>query len=143
MSINSRRAITLLHTRSYNLDIEVALWNQNQPHIETWKVCKEGQVEDEYHLLFKCFGYSAIRGIYDDILRGVDNLNITLKETGKRLSSYLYALFTQTCCFKVSMSLLRKETHIEITFVLRSYGSILASLWTLNLYVYVCVCVCK
>ena len=28
MSINSRRALTLLRTQSHNLGIEVALWNQ-------------------------------------------------------------------------------------------------------------------
>ena len=70
MSINSRRALTLLRTRSHNLGIEVALWNQNQPNIKTCKVCNEGLVEDEYHLFFTCSTYNAIRESYDDILRG-------------------------------------------------------------------------
>ena len=87
MSINSRRALTLLRTRSHNLGIEVALWNQNQPNIKACKVCKEGLVEDEYHLLFTCSTYSAIRESYDDILRGCDDLNVTLKRTPRRLSS--------------------------------------------------------
>ena len=95
MSINSRRALTLLRTRSHNLGIEVALWNQNQPNIKIYKVCKEGLVEDEYHLLFTCSAYSAIRESYDDILRRDDDLSITLKGTPRRLSSYLYALFTR------------------------------------------------
>ena len=41
-SINSRRALTLLHTRSHNLGIEVALWNQNQPNIKTCKDARKG-----------------------------------------------------------------------------------------------------
>ena len=39
---------------------------------------------------------------------------------------------TETWCFKLWISLLRNETHIKITFVLRSYESILASLSTLK-----------
>ena len=80
-------------TRSQNLGIEVALWNQNQPNIKTCKVCKEGLVEDEYHLLFTCSAYSAIRESYNDILRGGDNLNIILNRTPTRLSLHVYALF--------------------------------------------------
>ena len=41
MSINSCRALTLLCTRSHNLGIKVALWNQNKPNIMVYKVCKE------------------------------------------------------------------------------------------------------
>ena len=58
------------------------------------KVCKEGLVEDEYHLLFTCSTYSAIHESYDDILSGGDDLSVTLKRTPRRLSSYVYALFT-------------------------------------------------
>ena len=88
---NSRRALTLLRTQSHNIDIEVALWHQNQPNAKECNVCKEGLVEDEYHLLFTCFAYSAIHENYDDILRGGDDI---LKLTPRRLSSYAYALFT-------------------------------------------------
>ena len=52
MSINSRRALAILRTRSPNLDIKVSLWNPNQPKIKACKVCKEGLPEDDYHLLF-------------------------------------------------------------------------------------------
>ena len=38
MSISSRRALTRLRTRSHNLGIEVALWNQNQPNIKACMV---------------------------------------------------------------------------------------------------------
>ena len=69
MSIDSRRTLTSLHTRSHTLGIEVALWTQNQPNIKTCKACQEELVEDEYHLLFTCFAYGAIRESYDDILR--------------------------------------------------------------------------
>ena len=61
---------------------------------KTCKVCKEGLVEDEYHLLFTCSAYSAIHESYDDILRGGDDLSITLKRTPRRLNAYVYALFT-------------------------------------------------
>ena len=47
------------------------------------KVCVEGLVEDEYHLLFTCVAFSAIRKSYDDILRGDDDLSITLKRAPK------------------------------------------------------------
>ena len=94
MGLNSRKALTLLCTPLHNLGIEVALWNQNQPTIKTCKVCKEGLVEDEYHLLFTCSPYSAIRESYDDILRGGDDLSIALKRTPRRLSSYVCGLFT-------------------------------------------------
>ena len=38
ISINSHRALTLIHTRSHKLGIEVALWNQNQLHMKACKV---------------------------------------------------------------------------------------------------------
>ena len=43
----------------------------------------------------------------------------------RRLGSYMYALpysNIKTRCFKVRISLLRKETNIKITFVFRSHG---------------------
>ena len=52
MSINSRRTLKLCCTQSNKLGIEVALWHQNVSNIKVCKVCKEGLVEDEYHLLF-------------------------------------------------------------------------------------------
>ena len=61
--------------------------------MKTCKVCKEGLVEDEYHLLFTCSTYNTIRESYDDILRGGDDLSVILKRTSMRLSSYVYALF--------------------------------------------------
>ena len=64
------------------------------PNIKEYKIFKEGLVEDEYHLLFICSSYSAIRETYDYILRGGDDLSATLKRTPRRLSSYVYALFT-------------------------------------------------
>ena len=54
----------------------------------------EGLVEDEYHLLFTCSAYSAIRGSYDDILRGGDDLNVILKRTPRRLSLYVCLIHT-------------------------------------------------
>ena len=80
MSINSRRTLILLRTQSHILGVEFALWNQNQPNIKACKVCKEGLVEDEYHLLFTCSTYSIIRERYDDTLRAGGELSIiTLK----------------------------------------------------------------
>ena len=105
MSINSCRALTLIHTQSHNLGIEVALWNQNQPNIKTCKVCKEGLVEDEYHLLFTCSAYSAIRESYDERLRVGDNLSIILTRTPRRLSSYVYALFAHQDLVLQSMNI--------------------------------------
>ena len=64
MSINCRRALTLLHTQ---LHIEVALWHQNQPNAKACRVCKEALVEDEYYLLFTCSMYTAIHENYDNI----------------------------------------------------------------------------
>ena len=55
---------------------------------------KDEYIKDDYHLLFTCFAYSAIRESHDDILRVVDDFSITLKRTPTRLSSYVYALFT-------------------------------------------------
>ena len=42
---------------------------------------KEELVEDEFHLLFTCSSYSAIRESYVDILRGGDELSVTLNRT--------------------------------------------------------------
>ena len=67
MSINSRRALTLLRTQSHKLGIEVALCHQNPSNIKACKVCEEGLVDDEYPLLFTCSAYSAIRESYGDI----------------------------------------------------------------------------
>ena len=54
MSSNARRALTLLCTRSHKLGIEVASWYQNVTNLKTCKVCNEGMVENECHLLFTC-----------------------------------------------------------------------------------------
>ena len=62
--------------------------------IKASKVCKEGLVEDEYHLLFTFSTYSAIHESYDDILREGDDLSAALNRTPRRLSSCVYALFT-------------------------------------------------
>ena len=42
MSSNARRALTLLHTQSHNLGIEVASWYQNVMNLKGCKVCNEG-----------------------------------------------------------------------------------------------------
>ena len=94
MSSNAHRALILLRTRSHKLGIEVASWYQNVTNLKACKVCNEGMVEDECHLLFTCSTYSAIRSRYVDILRGSDNLSAILKTPPRRLSSYVYALFT-------------------------------------------------
>ena len=94
MSGNARRALTLLHIRSHKLGIEIASWYQNVTNLKTCKVCNEGMVEDECHLLFTCSTYSAIGSRYADILRGSDNLSAILKTPPRRLSSYVYVLFT-------------------------------------------------
>ena len=74
MSSNARRALTLLRTRSHKLGIEVASWFQNVTNLKPCKVCNEGMVENECHLLFTCSAYSAIHSRYVGILRGSDNL---------------------------------------------------------------------
>ena len=94
MSSNARRTLTLLRTRSHKLGIDVASWYQNVTNLKACKVCNEGMVEDECHLLFTCSAYSAICSKYVDILRGIDNLSAILKTPPRRLSSYEYALFT-------------------------------------------------
>ena len=94
MSSNARRALTLLRTRSHEFGIEVASWYQNITNLKTCKVCSEGIVEDECHLFFTYSTYNAIRSRCVDILRGSDNLSAILKTPPRRLSSYVYALFT-------------------------------------------------
>ena len=86
--------LRLLRTRSHKLGIEIASWYQNVTNLKTFKVCNEGMVEDECHLIFTCSAYNAIRSRYVDILRGSDNLSGILKTPPRRLSSYEYALFT-------------------------------------------------
>ena len=80
-------------TRCHKLGIEVVSWYQNITNLKACKVCNEGMVEDECHLLFTCSAYSA-RSRYVDILRGSVNLSAILKTPPRRLSSYVYALFT-------------------------------------------------
>ena len=94
MSSNSRRGLTLLRTRSHKLGIEVASWHQNASSLKTCKICNEGPVEDEYHLLFICSAYSVIRERFDDILRGCDNLSTILKAPPRRLSTYVRTLLS-------------------------------------------------
>ena len=60
MSSNARGDLTLLHTRSHKLRIEVASWYQNVTNLKAGEVCNEGMVADECHLLFKCLAYNAI-----------------------------------------------------------------------------------
>ena len=94
MSSNARRALIILRTQSHKLGIEVASWYQNVTNLKTCRVCNEGMVEDECHLLFTCSTYSAIRSRYANILRGSDNLTAILKTPPRRLGSYVFALFT-------------------------------------------------
>ena len=94
MSSNTHKALTLLCTQSRKLGIEVASWYENVTNLKTCKVCNQGMVEDECHLLFTRLTYSAIRSRYANILRGSDNLSAILKTPPRRLSSYVYALFT-------------------------------------------------
>ena len=51
-------------------------------------------MKDECHFLFTRSIYSAIHSRYVDILRGSDNVSTILKTPPRRLSSYVYALFT-------------------------------------------------
>ena len=51
MSINSRRVVALLRTPLAKLGFGVALWHRSTSNIKACKVCEEGLVEDEYHLL--------------------------------------------------------------------------------------------
>ena len=75
----------------------------NVSNIKVCKVCDEGLVENEYHLLFTCSTYNVIRESYDDILRGGDDLSVTLKRTPRRLGSIcVYLIHT-----------LRHSTHKE------------------------------
>ena len=89
MSSNACRALTLLHTQSHKLGIEVASLYQNVMNLKACKICNEVMVEDECHLLFTCPIYSAIRSRYDDILRGCDNVSAILKTPTRRLNSYV------------------------------------------------------
>ena len=137
MSSNARRGLTLLHTRSHKLGIEVASRYQNVTNLKACKVCNEGVVEGECHLLFAWSAYSAIRSRYDNILRGSDNLSAILKTPPRRLSSYVYMLYShiETLCSNVSIPPLRKETHIKNTCILWSHTSKLASLWTIKILI--------
>ena len=73
--------------------IEVATCYQNVTNLKTCKMCNEGMVEDECHLLFTCLTYSAIHSRYVDVLGGSDNLSAILKTPPRRLS-YMSVLFT-------------------------------------------------
>ena len=57
MTSNGHRALTLLRTRSHKLGIEVASWYQNVTNLKACKVCDEGMVDDECHLLFTRSAY--------------------------------------------------------------------------------------
>ena len=96
-------------------------------------MCKEGLVEDEYHLLFTCSAYSAVCESYDDILRGGDDLHVTLKRIPRRLSSYVDALFTNwDFVLQVWISMSGRTHTSGKTCVVRSHRSILATLGTLK-----------
>ena len=62
----------------------------------TCKACNEDLVEDEYHFLYTCLAYIVIHETLGAILRGSYNLVAILKAPPRRLSSYVYAPFTQT-----------------------------------------------
>jgi hypothetical protein len=67
-----------LRTRSHKLGIEVASCHQSASRLKTCKICNQGIVEDEYHLLFTCPAYTMIRERFDDILRGCCALSAIL-----------------------------------------------------------------
>ena len=54
---------------------------------KTCNVCEEDRIEVDYHLLFYMLSY-------DDILRGGDDLSVTIKRAPRKLRSYVYALIT-------------------------------------------------
>ena len=47
-----------------------ALWHQSPPNLKAGKVCKQGLVQDEDHLLFTWSTYGAICESCDDIKLG-------------------------------------------------------------------------
>ena len=121
-SINS--CSTLLHTQSYKLGIKVVSWHQNVSNLfTTCKVCGESLLEDEYHFLFTWSTYHVIRE-NDLILRGVDNLLVTLERLSRKLSSYAYVFFTHG-------DLMLQKTFIKKFYVLQPHDQ----------YWPVCVCV--
>ena len=97
-------------------------------NINLCHVCEKGPVEDEYCLLFICTMYSVIRKWYDNILRVGNDLSVMLKRTSRRLSSFLYALYTYEDIVLQSINrfALRKKLRINKTRALTSNGSILA-----------------
>ena len=92
--LGSRRAITLLRTRSQKLGVEVASWN----HHTSMKLCNvwnEKLVEDEPHSLnMTCSSYMIIRKKYYDLLEGHGNVIVILKFPSRRVCTYVRAFFS-------------------------------------------------
>ena len=129
-SSNALRALTLLRTWSRKLSIEVASWYQNVMNLKACRVCNEGMVEDECHLLFTYSTYSAIHSRYVDILRGSVNLSAILKTPPRRLSSCVPYSRIETCASMCEYPFLGRR-HITNTCILWSHRSKLASLCTI------------
>ena len=122
MSIDSRRALSLVCTWSHKLGFEVALWHQHSSIIKACTICKEGLIKDEHHQCFTCSTCSAICDRYDDILKGSDDLSVTLKKEHGEGWPHICMPYSHVMCFKVWIPLLKKETHNMKTCALRLMG---------------------
>ena len=103
-------------------------------HIDVVGVVKNPSCIIFLNLLFFCsLLLWSIISTYSVIKRG-DDLSVRLKRQPRRLDSYVYMPYSymENLCFKVWISLLRKDTYIKKICVFRSHGSMLASLWILK-----------
>lgn len=78
---NARRSIALIRTRSHTLEVEKGAWGNVSREQRFCKLCDQGQVETEAHVLLTCPRYAHIRRDFNNITEEHNTLASLLSHT--------------------------------------------------------------
>ena len=100
-------------------------------------------VDDECHLLISCSMYKVIHEKYDDLLDEHDNVNVILKCPPRRVSTYVWELFSRREILLQSNSLIMdNKTSILCYLECTRASQIIHECELYCLYVNICMFSC-
>ena len=104
-----RKCFSKFRLSSHDFEIEKGRYHKPVTPVEerVCKMCNEGMVEDEEHVLMKCTAYESLRkNYYDLITKSVPNINCSFQSV---MGSNNVDVIFYTCKFLYKISLVRKE----------------------------------
>ena len=91
ISIHTRGNIARMRLRSHSLEIEMGAWAQIDRCNRLCKVCNEGKIEDEWHVIIECSQYRRIRSTFEAYLQEKTSLAAIFEDTPPRILGSLIA----------------------------------------------------